>query len=64
MEWILLIYVYAGVFAKGDSVAMTTIENFPTEESCETAARGLPRLVKGTAKEVLYLCIPKPKGRA
>ena len=64
MEWILLIYAYAGVLAYGDSVAMTTIENFPSEESCETAACGLPRLVKGTAKEVLYLCVPRPKGRA
>ena len=60
MEWILLIYVYAGMLAKGDSVAIATIERFSTEQSCEEAARGLPRLVKGTAKEVLHLCIPRP----
>lgn len=61
MEWILVIYVYAGMLAKGDSVAMATIDRFPTEQNCEDAARGLPKLVKGTAKEVVHICVPRPR---
>ena len=43
MEWVLLIYLYAGVFAKGDSVAVTTIPGYRTQIECEEAARDLPK---------------------
>ena len=61
MEWVMLIYLYAGVFAKGDSVAVTTIPGYRTQIECEEAARDLPKLVKGTAKEVVFVCIHRPK---
>mgnify|MGYP003489994940 FL=1 len=60
MEWVLLIYVYAGILAKGDSVALTTIPGYVSREACESSARDLPKLVKGTAKEVVYVCLTKP----
>ncbi len=59
MEWILLIYVYAGILAKGDSVALTTIPGYASKDACEQSARDLPKLVKGTTKEVVYVCLAK-----
>jgi hypothetical protein len=57
MHWILLVYIYAGVFAKGDSVALQKIEGFSTQQACEDAAKGLNVLVNGSAKEVRHVCI-------
>jgi hypothetical protein len=59
MEWVLLIYVYAGVFAKGDSVSLATIGGFGSVQACEAAAVDLPKLVRGTAKEVVHVCLRK-----
>ncbi len=59
MEWILLIYVYAGILAKGDSVALTTIPGYASKDACEQSARDLPKLVQRTTKEVVYVCLAK-----
>lgn len=56
MEWMLVIYVYAGVWAKGDSVTMTTVP-MASEEICNAAGERLPVLVEGTAKEVRFVCL-------
>jgi len=57
MSWTLVIYIYAGVFAKGDSVAITHITNFKTEASCTAAGKATKPLVSGTAKELEFVCI-------
>jgi hypothetical protein len=56
MSWVLVIYIYAGVWAKGDSVTITHVPML-TQELCEEAGKQLDSLVQGTAKEVRYLCL-------
>ena len=51
-----MLYIYAGVFAKGDSVALTTIP-MATQEACEKAAKDTESLVKNTAKEIRHACV-------
>ena len=62
MEYILVAYIYAGMMAKGDSVALTKIDTFPTQQSCIDAGEMMKPFVSGSTKNYLYKCLPKPKG--
>lgn len=57
MSWTLVIYIYAGLLAQGDSVALTHIKGFKTEQHCEAAGVSAKPLVRGSAKELRYICI-------
>lgn len=57
MSWTLVIYIYAGMLATGDSVAVTHIPNFKTEASCTAAGKATKPLVNGSAKELRFVCI-------
>lgn len=61
MTWTLVIYIYAGMLAQGDSVALTHIQGFKTEAQCEAAGAGVKPLVKGSTKEVRHVCIKQEK---
>lgn len=56
MEWMLVLYIYAGVWAKGDSVAITTVP-MANLSACEKAGQSADSLVKGSAKDVRYICV-------
>jgi hypothetical protein len=56
MSWILVIYIYAGAFAKGDSVAISTIP-MPNQKACMAAGQQAAGLVKGSAKEFRFVCL-------
>ena len=55
MEWVLVIYIYAGTWAKGDSVTITHIP-MANQQLCKRAADESEVLVKGSSKEVRALC--------
>lgn len=56
MFWTLVIYIYAGALAQGDSVTLTSIP-MASQEVCETAGQELDSLVSGTTKVVRYVCV-------
>lgn len=55
--WILILYIYAGAFAKGDSVTLASVPGFSSQVACEAAAKQGDKLVAGTSKEFRYLCV-------
>lgn len=57
MSWTLIIYIYAGVFAKGDSVTLNHIPGFKTEQSCYSVGNAAKQLVSGSTKELRFICI-------
>jgi hypothetical protein len=57
MNWTLILYIYAGVLASGDSVALNHIPGFKTEQHCQAAGSAAKPLVKGSAKEIRFVCI-------
>lgn len=59
MTYILVMYIYAGTFAKGDSVALQTVGEFSSEDLCMTAGMRGNELVKGSAKDYRFVCVPK-----
>lgn len=56
MEWVLILYIYAGMLAKGDSVALTTVP-MESERACRLAGEASNALVTGSAKNVRYVCV-------
>ena len=56
MSWILVIYIYAGAMAQGDSVTLTSVP-MSTQELCESSGQELDPLVSGTTKVVRYVCL-------
>jgi hypothetical protein len=61
MEYILVAYIYAGVFAKGDSVTLQTIATFNNEKSCNESGDDMRQLVSGSTKEFRFVCLTKNK---
>lgn len=59
MEWILLILIYAGPIARGDSVALENVQGFATKQQCEAAGKELDPLVKGSTKNIRFVCLQR-----
>ena len=61
MSYVLVLYIYAGMLAKGDSVALQVIEGFTSEEACQVAGMHGRELVKDSFKdkEYRFSCVPK-----
>lgn len=59
MEWTLVIFIYAGMLAKGDSVALQALPGWTSKTACEQAGRDLEPLVKTTAKELRFVCVKR-----
>ena len=55
--WTLILYIYAGAFAKGDSVALTNVTGFKTEEVCQAAGRASKSLVRDSYKDTRFVCV-------
>jgi len=53
----LVIYIYAGVLAKGDSVTLNNVSGFRSEAHCAAAGSALKPLVSGSAKELRFVCL-------
>ena len=52
----LVIYIYAGILAKGDSVSLVSIPQ-PSQQACMAAGKAAEDLVKGSAKELRFVCV-------
>ena len=58
-EWILVVFVYAGPWAKGDSAALTTIPDFSTQAECMAAGELIKPMEKNTSKDFKYVCVKR-----
>ena len=55
--WTLVLFLYAGVLSRGDSVALQTLPGFTTEATCQEAGRKSAPLIKGTIKDYKFVCL-------
>jgi hypothetical protein len=55
--WTLILLVYAGIFADGDSVAITYVPNFSNQQMCVAAGKSSEGMVSGTKKELEFVCV-------
>ncbi len=61
MNWILVIYIYAGALATGDSVTITHIPNFKSKQECAQSGREAKELVGYSSKEYRFVCLAQEK---
>ena len=61
MTWVLILYIYAGMMAKGDSVALTNVPGFTAEAECQAAGRKAEQLVEGSSKTARFVCVRQSK---
>lgn len=57
--WVLVVFLYAGALASGDSLTVTTVEGFSSEQACRSEGPKLKSLVSGTKKAYSFECIQK-----
>lgn len=55
--WTLILFIYAGALSKGDSVALTHVQGFKTEQVCQEAGRASKSLARDTFKDVRFVCV-------
>lgn len=55
--WTLVIYIYAGMLAKGDSVALTSVPGFTSKPACIAAADETKGFVSGSTKKIEHACV-------
>ena len=55
--WTLIIFIHASILSKGDSVALTNIPNFKTEQSCINAGNKADKLTDLTVKMLKFSCV-------
>lgn len=56
MSWVLVIYIYAGPLAKGDSVTLATIP-MATQATCAKAAEEASTLTVNSTKLTRTVCL-------
>lgn len=61
MTWILVIFAYIGMWSDKDSMALTNVPGFTTQQACEVAAAQARKTFEGGTKEVKTLCIQQSK---
>lgn len=57
MHWVLILFIYASAMSHGDSVSLTTIPGFTTQESCQQAGSDANNLTSYTFKSERYICV-------
>jgi len=56
--YILILFFHVGAMGDGNSNAVTTAE-FTSEQACKTAGDAARTLVKGTVKQMNFICVKK-----
>lgn len=52
----LVIYIYAGALAQGDSVSLVSVPQ-DTLAACQASGKAAERLVLGSTKELRFICV-------
>lgn len=55
--WILVLYIYAGPMAEGDSVAMLQVSGFKSAQECGERGKTSERLTAGSTKVLRFVCL-------
>lgn len=55
--WTLIVLVYAGILADSDSVALTNVQGFASEQTCIVAGKKAKSLTDNTKKETKFACV-------
>ena len=57
MIWVLILFAHAGPFSDKDSMALTNVPGFHSEQACIAAGEKTMSLARNTTKVIKYSCI-------
>jgi hypothetical protein len=61
MIWTLILFAHAGIMSDKDSMALTTVPGFRTQQECRAAGEESKRLASSTTKVIKYTCVEVSK---
>lgn len=59
IAWVLIVFAHAGPMSDKDSMALTSVDGFSSEQACITAGEQSKKLASLTTKVVKYTCVKK-----
>ena len=57
MTWTLILFIHAGPFSNHDSVALTNVTGFKTQQACNATGNASSNLTTNTMKLSKFLCV-------
>lgn len=57
MIWVLILFAHAGPLSDKDSMALTNVPGFKTEQACQAAGEQAKRMASATTKVIKYTCV-------
>ena len=57
MIWALILFAHAGPFSDKDSMALTNVPGFQSEQACIAAGEKTVSLARNTTKLIKYSCV-------
>lgn len=61
MVWILILFAHAGPMSDTDSMALTSVSGFKTEQACVAAGEQSKKMTSYTTKAMKYTCVQAEK---
>lgn len=61
MIWTLILFAHAGTMSSTDSMALTTVPGFTSQQQCIAAGDNAKRMALGTTKVIKFNCVEVAK---
>lgn len=57
MIWTLILFAHAGIMSDKDSMALTNVSGFKSEQTCVVAGEQAKKMSSATTKVIKYTCV-------
>ena len=61
MLWTLILFAHAGIMSDKDSMALTSVPGFQTQQQCVAAGENAKKMASATTKVIKYTCVEVQK---
>ena len=61
MLWTLILFAHVGMLSDKDSMALTSVPGFRTQQECVTAGKAAEKMAAGTTKVMKFICVEVTK---
>ena len=61
MLWTLILFAHVGMMSDKDSMALTSVPGFRTQQECVAAGKTAEKMSTGTTKVIKYTCVEVAK---
>ena len=61
MLWTLILFAHVGMMSDKDSMALTSVPGFRTQQECAAAGKAAEKMAAGTTKVMKFTCVEVTK---